>query len=107
MASILKIAGRQCRAIRKSRKWSIEALAEKANLHYRLIAEFERGQRNVTLENVEKIADGLNVSVRDLFPAEESLRDEKIQELLALLSTTDDLKHLNLIVDVARRIALG
>lgn len=107
MASILKTAGRQCRAIRKSRGWSIEALAEKANLHYRLIAEFERGQRNVTLENVEKIASGLNVNVRDLFPPQEALKDEKVQELLALLSIADDAKHLNLIVDVARRIALG
>jgi len=102
MKTILQIAGEQCRALRKARQWSIEALAEKAHLHYRLVAEFERGQRNVTLENVDKIAKGLKVEVRDLFPPKTALRHERIQELLAIVALADQ-KTLDLITNIVKQ----
>lgn len=37
-------------------KLSQEALAEKANLHRTYISDIERGQRNVSLENIYNIA---------------------------------------------------
>lgn len=103
MKTILQIAGAQCRALRKARKWSIETLAEKAKLHYRLVAEFERGERNVTLENLERIANGLKVEVRDLFPPRTVAADESIRTLLSLAEIAPP-KSLELIINIAKQL---
>ena len=42
--------------IRTKLKLSQEALAEKSNLHRTYISDIERGQRNVSLENIYNIA---------------------------------------------------
>lgn len=42
-------------------KLSQEALAEKANLHRTYISDIERGQRNVSLENIYNIAVALEI----------------------------------------------
>ena len=44
-----------------------EELAEKADLHRNYIGGIERGERNVGLINVGKLADALDISVADLF----------------------------------------
>jgi len=43
-----------------------EALAEKADLHHNFIGEIERGNMNVSLDSLVKIAKALEVRVRDL-----------------------------------------
>ncbi|WP_090137914.1 helix-turn-helix domain-containing protein [Limnohabitans sp. DM1] len=49
--------------LRKDLGWSQEELAIKADLHRTFIAHVERQVRNISLDNVEKIADALGVSV--------------------------------------------
>lgn len=46
---------------------SQEELAEQANLHRTYIADIERGERNVALINIEKLAKALNISISALF----------------------------------------
>ena len=46
---------------------SQEALAERTRLHRTYIADIERGARNLSLENIEKLANGLQLSISDLF----------------------------------------
>jgi transcriptional regulator with XRE-family HTH domain len=56
-------------AIRKRRNEltiSQEDLAERAGLHRTYISDLERGKRNVSLENLEKLAKALNLSISDL-----------------------------------------
>ena len=48
--------------------WSQEVLAEHAGLHRTYITDIERGTRNVTLENIAKLAGGLGLSIGQLFP---------------------------------------
>ena len=50
-------------ALRKEVGWSQEDLAFKAQLHRTFIAHVERQVRNISLDNIEKIADALGVSV--------------------------------------------
>ncbi len=53
--------------IRKEQNVSQEKLAEKAKLHRTYIWMIERGERNITIENIEKIAKALGVTLQDLF----------------------------------------
>ncbi len=52
--------------IRGQRGLSQERLATKAGLHRAYIGQIERGEKNIGLKNLEKIANALNVSVRVL-----------------------------------------
>ncbi len=56
-------------AVRKRRSElgiSQEELADRADLHRTYIADIERGTRNVSLINIEKIARGLDTSIASL-----------------------------------------
>lgn len=55
------------RAMRAERGWSQEVLAFETGLHRTFIAHCERGVRNISLDNIEKIARAFNVSISDLF----------------------------------------
>lgn len=46
---------------------SQEKLAELTSLHRTYISEVERGERNVSLVNIHKIAHALNLSLSELF----------------------------------------
>lgn len=46
---------------------SQEELAERAELHQTYISDIERGGRNPSLENVEKLANALGISIARLF----------------------------------------
>ena len=45
---------------------SQEELADRARLHRTYVSSVERGERNVSLENIFHLADGLGVDVREL-----------------------------------------
>jgi len=54
------------RQIRKQQKMSQNELAEKSGLHRTYIGAVERGERNITLINAEKIAQALSVKLFEL-----------------------------------------
>lgn len=47
--------------MRRERGWSQEDLALEAGLHRTFIAHVERGARNISLDNIEKLATALGV----------------------------------------------
>lgn len=58
--------GNRVKKIRKDNKFSQEELAYKANLHRTYIGMIERAEKNITLININKIANALNVSINEL-----------------------------------------
>lgn len=59
--------GQKVKEIRKGRGLSQEELASKSGLHRTYISDIERGDRNVSIRNVEKIAKALKVKLSELF----------------------------------------
>jgi transcriptional regulator with XRE-family HTH domain len=65
--SILIRFGQTVRKRRMELDLSQEGLAERADLHRTYIADIERGVRNLSLRNIEKLAQALDMSIADLF----------------------------------------
>ena len=63
---ILLMFGKNVQKIRKIRHLSQEQLAELAGVHRTYIGMIERAEKNITLCNIERIANGLNVPIIDL-----------------------------------------
>ncbi|HEY1718997.1 MAG TPA: helix-turn-helix transcriptional regulator [Verrucomicrobiae bacterium] len=58
--------GETIRSYRKQLELTQEKLAEKADLHHNFIGEVERGNMEISLGSLLKIAKALKVRVRDL-----------------------------------------
>ncbi|MBE9013914.1 helix-turn-helix transcriptional regulator [Pseudanabaenaceae cyanobacterium LEGE 13415] len=59
--------GARVRCLRTARGLSQEAFAELACLHRTYLGAIERGERNVSLDNIGKIATALDVTLSELF----------------------------------------
>jgi transcriptional regulator with XRE-family HTH domain len=58
--------GEKVREIRKEKELSQEELAYKADLHRTYIGMIERAEKNITLINIEKIANALEIEIKEL-----------------------------------------
>jgi transcriptional regulator with XRE-family HTH domain len=61
-----EILASNLRSLRAERGWSQEDLALEAELHRTFVAHVERGSRNISLDNIEKLARALKVEVHTL-----------------------------------------
>ncbi len=59
--------GQRIRDLRISKGYSQEELADRATMHWTYLGGIERGERNPTLINIEKLADALEISLSELF----------------------------------------
>jgi transcriptional regulator with XRE-family HTH domain len=70
---------RNMRAIRAKNGLSQEALADLVELHRTYVGSVERSERNVSLDNVEKLAGALKVDICELL-AESLDLDPKVRQ---------------------------
>ena len=68
MNDIQKQFGHRVRELRKQIRFSQERLATLAGVDRSYLGQLERGEKNVSLQNITKIASALGVPVADLFP---------------------------------------
>ena len=68
---IIKVFSSNVKKYRLSLGLSQEQFAEKCGLHRTYISSVERFQRNVSLENIQKIADALGADTYKLFIEED------------------------------------
>lgn len=59
--------GKQVRNLRRERRWSQEDLADNSGVHRTYIGAIERGEQNVSIDNIIKLAKALDVSLEQLF----------------------------------------
>ncbi|EEG32087.1 restriction-modification system control element Bcll [[Clostridium] methylpentosum DSM 5476] len=67
LMEIKKIFGENIKKYRKQKSFSQEKLAELSGLHRTYISAVECGRRSISLNNIEKIADALEVETYQLF----------------------------------------
>lgn len=86
---ILEIVGERIRSVRTAKKLSQQTLAEKAGISYKHIGEVERGQVNVSLETLHKMAEAMEVEVctllLDLCEKRQSEEHTRAMTLLGML----------------------
>ncbi len=67
VTKIRKAFGQQVRDLRLARGYSQETFADAAGLHRTYIGSIERGEQNVSIDNIAKIAKTLGISLQTLF----------------------------------------
>ena len=65
-SNINEEVGFNIRRIREEHDLTQEELADLAGLHRAYVGQIERGEKNIGLKNLEKIAKALNVSIKVL-----------------------------------------
>ena len=97
--------GKRVRELRKSQGLSQQKLALKTGLHYTYIGAVERGERNLSLQSMEKIAKGLKVNITEFFPSPQTLspKGQVIEKIVNLLRHKE-LKVLQLVLRVTKTI---
>lgn len=74
---IILVFGTNLRRYRQQLGLSQEQLAEKSGLHRTYISAIERFQRSIALENIQRIANALEIDTYLLFVDNENIREEK------------------------------
>ena len=64
---VLVLFGQAVRRLRREKNISQEAFADMCGLHRTYISDIELGKRNVSLENIEKMANALDITLPELF----------------------------------------
>ena len=101
MATILKIVGGNIRRMRKSKRLTLEQLAEKAEANPKYLGAVERGEENIGLKKLEQVATALGIEPYELLlPGAE---DGLAKELIASIKTADQSTQA-LLADFVKRI---
>ena len=74
---IITVFGKNVRKYRLQAGLSQEKFADECGLHRTYISDIERFQRSIELENIQKIADALNIDTYKLFMEEDTDEDTK------------------------------
>lgn len=110
MSELIKIICANIRDVRKNKGLTQEELAEKCDLHTSYLAGVERGERNITIQTLEKIAQGLEISPVDLLKVEQLNIDNqyfnkqgKLQLLMNIANEFNE-EEISRIINVVREI---
>lgn len=110
MPDIRKLVGSKIREYRKLKGLSQDQLGELCGFHFSYIGGVERGERNISLDNIAKIADALNVEPKFFFDFNESFsspipedKDLALQELFAILKNKET-RHIHMIKTIVKEI---
>ena len=108
MSDIAKILGQRIRNYRTAKRLSQEKLAELSGCHPAYIGQIERGEKNATVESIEKISHALNIPLSTLFEklgaegdASHSIPLE-CYELISARSKTEQEQILRVLIEIEK-----
>jgi transcriptional regulator with XRE-family HTH domain len=102
--NILVSLGKRIQSLREKQDLTQEQLEEKTGVHTNYISSIERGQKNVTVKTLLKIAAGLNVEVNELFLLSEKIGSERaVKKAIESLLKEADTKSLKLCLEFLRK----
>ncbi|MGG4211578.1 helix-turn-helix domain-containing protein [Paenibacillus alvei] len=110
MTELRKQMGIRSRAIRNAKGLTQQKLADIASLDYRYIGALERGERNFSIDTLEKVLTALNVSISELMfskehmTKDETIRQEAIDEFVALTSRLNE-KQIGILRRVSKEVS--
>lgn len=109
MEQLVNIVGANIKEIRKRKKMTQEELAENCGLQTSYLAGVERGDRNITLQTLEKITVGLEINAKDLFELESPMKQLPIETKQLIYMFAEQLKlkseiEVKLIIELANKI---
>jgi len=90
VSDVLKKIGQRIRSFRKEKGWSQEKLALESALDRTYVNSLENGKRNISINNMEKIATALHVTLAEFFDSR--LFEDK--DWLELSKVPDDDGHM-------------
>lgn len=106
MSNIAKSVGQRIRSYRTSKGLSQEKLAELSSCHPTYIGQLERGEKNATLESIERIATALNIPLSKLFEKLGGSHDNSddipisCYELFLTKSKAEQIRLYNLLLEI-------
>jgi transcriptional regulator with XRE-family HTH domain len=74
MQNMLKRLGRAVQRLRRDAGYSQESLAETARMHRTYVGAIERGEKNISLSNLERLATALGIRPSELLVEAEKER---------------------------------
>ena len=94
MNDLLKLLGKKIHDLRAAKNWSQEEFAHVSGLHRTYIGQIERGEKNISFDNLSRVAGALGVNLSALL---EGLEDGSAAKLpQAQGSTSKGAAHLQL-----------
>lgn len=95
--------GQSIKELRLRCGWTQEELAERSGLHPNYVGQVERGEKNISLENIAKLAHGLRVELSLLFQFEKHpVPAEQIRSLLEEFAEEDQFFVMRQVEEMAR-----
>ncbi|MEK3687928.1 helix-turn-helix domain-containing protein [Paenibacillus sp. FSL R10-2736] len=103
-SELVQRIGERIRRVRKEINLSQEQLAERSGLHTNYVGQVERGEKNLTLETLEKVVGSLGISLEELFryigPMKQKDAISQIVELLIERPSADQEMALSVLKSV-------
>jgi transcriptional regulator with XRE-family HTH domain len=66
VSDLLQLLGKRIHDLRAARKWSQEEFAHVSGFHRTYVGQIERGEKNMSFDNLAKVADALGVTMSAL-----------------------------------------
>lgn len=100
-----QLLGRRIRELRKTRKLTIEQLAERIGINDKYFGSVERGEQNPSFKVLTEVARALEVELPDLFRFEHVEDDEKVlrRKIIELLKKSD-LDQLQMVFKIIKNV---
>ncbi len=101
----LTLLGKRIHNLREEKRLTQEELEERTGINARYISAVECGRRNITVKTLEKIAEGLEVEVYELFLYKSQEKpEEALRRGIETLLRKADKKKLKVYFDILRGI---